>query len=66
VRGCPPHDVFPSVRVGTTSLTPATASIADPDATTVERLSALLRPMNPRANGYLASIARRAYEDAAI
>ena len=66
MRGYPPQDVFPSVRVGSQSLTPTASSAPDPDATTVERLSALLRPMNPRSHGAMAAYARRAYESAAL
>jgi hypothetical protein len=50
------------VRVGAVSLTPKPAAAPAADATTVERLGALLRPPPPRASGYFATVARRAYE----
>jgi hypothetical protein len=48
------------------SLTPKPAAVPDADATTVERLGALLRPPPPRANGYFAMVARRAYEQSMV
>jgi hypothetical protein len=52
------------VRIGGAALTPKPA--ADADATTVERLAALMRPLPPRADGYLAIVARRAYESSML
>jgi hypothetical protein len=54
------------VRVGSVSLTPSPRTVPNTDATTIERLSALLRPMHPRTNGVFAAYARRAYEEAAL
>ncbi len=54
------------MRIGGVSLTPKPAAAPDADATTVERLGALLRPLPPRANGYFAAVARAAYEQSMV
>jgi hypothetical protein len=61
LRGYPPRDNFPSVQIGGQSLTPQPPAPPDPNASTTERLAALLRPLPPRADGFFAQLARDAY-----